>query len=204
MPLVLLGAGILWFGWFGFNAGSAESAGKVAGYALVNTQLGACAAMLAWMSIAWWRRGKPSGLGIASGSVAGLAAITPASGYVQPWAAIIIGAAAGLLCYAAVHLKDVFHYDDSLGVVGVHMVGGVIGVLLTGVFASLNATCERLVGTLEAVPVHGLDRDDGEGVDLPGLPGALGLGAGRSGALGPPRGPARRWPRSELRAARRG
>ena len=108
MPLVLLGAGTLWFGWFGFNAGSATSAGTVAGYALVNTQLGACTAMLAWMGIEWWRRGKPSGVGIAAGAVAGLAAITPASGYVQPWAAIIIGAAAGLLCYGAVHLKDVF------------------------------------------------------------------------------------------------
>jgi len=137
VPLVLLGAGILWFGWFGFNAGSALSAGQVAGYALVNTQLGACAAMLAWMGIEWWRRSKPSGVGIATGAVAGLAAITPASGFVQPWAAIIIGAAAGLLCYGAVHLKDIFHYDDSLDVVGVHMVGGAVGVVLTGVFASL-------------------------------------------------------------------
>jgi ammonium transporter, Amt family len=132
VPLVLLGAGILWFGWFGFNAGSAVSAGTVAGYALVNTQLGACTAMLAWMCIEWWRPGKPTGVGNA-----GLAAITPASGYVPPWAAIIIGAAAGLLCYGAVHLKDIFHYDDSLDVVGVHMVGGAIGVILTGVFASL-------------------------------------------------------------------
>jgi ammonium transporter, Amt family len=137
VPLVLLGAGILWFGWFGFNAGSAVSAGTVAGYALVNTQLGACTAMLAWMGIEWWHRRKPSGVGIAAGAVAGLAAITPASGYVQPWAAIIIGAAAGLVCYGAVHLKDIFHYDDSLDVVGVHMVGGFIGVVLTGVFASL-------------------------------------------------------------------
>ncbi len=137
IPLVLLGAGILWFGWFGFNAGSATSAGTVAGFALVNTQLGACTAMLAWMGVEWWRRRKPSGAGIATGAVAGLAAITPASGYVPPWAAIIIGAAAGLLCYGAVHLKDIFHYDDSLDVVGVHMVGGAIGVVLTGVFASL-------------------------------------------------------------------
>ncbi len=137
IPLVLLGAGILWFGWFGFNAGSALSAGSVAGFALVNTQLGACAAMLTWMGIEWWRRRKPSGVGIASGTVAGLAAITPASGYVPPWAAIVIGFAAGLLCYGAVHLKEIFHYDDSLDVVGVHMVGGVVGVVLTGVFASL-------------------------------------------------------------------
>ena len=96
IPLVLLGAGILWFGWFGFNAGSALSAGSVAASALVNTQLGGSAAMLAWMAVEWWRRGKPTGVGIAAGAVAGLAAITPASGYVPPWAAIIIGGAAGL------------------------------------------------------------------------------------------------------------
>jgi Amt family ammonium transporter len=137
VPLVLLGAGILWFGWFGFNAGSALSAGSVAGYALVNTQLGACAAMLVWMAVEWWHQGKPSGIGIATGAVAGLAAITPASGFVPPWAGIIIGAAAGLVCYGAVHLKDIFHYDDSLDVVGVHMVAGALGVVLTGVFASL-------------------------------------------------------------------
>jgi Amt family ammonium transporter len=137
VPLVLLGAGILWFGWFGFNAGSALSAGQVASYALVNTQLGACMAMLVWMGAEWWHRGKPSGIGIATGAVAGLAAITPASGFVPPWASIVIGGAAGLVCYGAVHLKDLFHYDDSLDVVGVHMVAGALGVVLTGVFASL-------------------------------------------------------------------
>jgi ammonium transporter, Amt family len=148
IPLVLLGAGILWFGWFGFNAGSALSAGSVAASALVNTQLGGSAAMLAWMTVEWWRRGKPTGAGIAAGAVAGLAAITPASGYVPPWAAIIIGAAAGLLCYGAVHLKDIFHYDDSLDVVGVHMVGGLIGVVLTGVFASLAVNAAGQPGGL--------------------------------------------------------
>jgi ammonium transporter, Amt family len=137
VPLVLLGAGILWFGWFGFNAGSALTAGSVASYALVNTQLGACTAMLVWMAVEWRLRRKPSGVGIATGAVAGLAAITPASGYVEPWAAIVIGAAAGLICYGAVHLKEIFHYDDSLDVVGVHMVAGAIGVVLTGVFSSL-------------------------------------------------------------------
>ena len=137
VPMVLLGAGILWFGWFGFNAGSANSAGGVAAYALVNTQLGASAAMISWMGFEWWRKKKPSGAGIAAGAVAGLAAITPASGYVPPWAAIIIGVAAGTLCYFAVNLKDLLHYDDSLDVVGVHMIGGMIGVILTGVFASL-------------------------------------------------------------------
>ena len=146
IPLVLLGAGILWFGWFGFNAGSANAANSVAGYALVNTQLGASAAMLAWMAIEWWRRGRPSGTGLAAGAVAGLAAITPASGYVQPWAAIVIGAAAGLVCYGAVHLKEIFHYDDSLDVVGVHMVGGFLGVLLTGVFASLAVNAAGQAG----------------------------------------------------------
>jgi ammonium transporter, Amt family len=148
VPLVLLGAGILWFGWFGFNAGSATSAGTVAGYALVNTQLGASTAMLAWMAVEWWHKGKPSGIGIAAGAVAGLAAITPASGYVQPWAAILIGLAAGLLCYGAVHLKDIFHYDDSLDVVGVHMVGGMVGVILTGVFASLAVNAAGEAGGL--------------------------------------------------------
>ncbi len=148
IPLVLLGAGILWFGWFGFNAGSALSAGSVAASALVNTQLGGSAAMLAWMAVEWWRRGKPTGVGIAAGAVAGLAAITPASGYVPPWAAIIIGGAAGLLCYGAVHLKDIFHYDDSLDVVGVHMVGGMVGVVLTGVFASLAVNAAGQPGGL--------------------------------------------------------
>jgi ammonium transporter, Amt family len=137
VPLVLLGAGILWFGWFGFNAGSAGSAGSVAASALVNTQIGACAGMLVWMTVEWIRRRKPSGIGIASGAVAGLAAITPASGYVPTWAAVVIGAAAGLLCYGAVQLKGRLHYDDALDVVGVHLVGGFIGVVLTGVFASL-------------------------------------------------------------------
>jgi Amt family ammonium transporter len=142
IPLVLLGAGILWFGWFGFNAGSALTAGAVASAALVNTQLGACAALLAWMAVEWIHRGRPSGVGMASGAVAGLAAITPASGYVPAWASLVIGLAAGLLCYLAVQAKSRFGYDDALDVVGVHGIGGFTGVLLTGVFASLavNAT----------------------------------------------------------------
>jgi Amt family ammonium transporter len=137
VPMVLLGAGVLWFGWFGFNAGSAGTAGPVASAALVNTQLGACAGLLAWSATEWARRRKPSAIGMASGAVAGLAAITPASGYVRPWAALVIGLAAGVLCYGAVRLKRVFHYDDALDVVGVHMVAGVVGVVLTGAFASL-------------------------------------------------------------------
>src|SRR6202522_2401591 len=146
VPLVLLGAGILWFGWFGFNAGSAGSAGSVAVAALVNTQIGACAGMLAWMTIEWVQRRKPSGIGIASGAVAGLAAITPASGYVPTWASLVIGGGAGLLCYLAVRLKDRLHYDDALDVVGVHMVGGFIGVILTGVFASLVVNAAGVSG----------------------------------------------------------
>jgi len=137
VPLVLLGAGILWFGWFGFNAGSAGSAGPVASSALVNTQLGASAAMVVWTAVEWIRRKKPSGVGLATGAVAGLAAITPAAGYVPAWAALVIGAAAGAVCYEAVQLKYRLRYDDALDVVGVHMVAGVIGVLLTGALASL-------------------------------------------------------------------
>ncbi len=148
VPLVLLGAGILWFGWFGFNAGSALSANHVAASALVNTQLGASAAMVAWMAVEWMRRRKPSGIGLAAGAVAGLAAITPASGFVPPWAALVIGAAAGLLCYGAVQLKSRLHYDDTLDVVGVHMVGGFIGVVLTGVFARLAVNSAGAAGGL--------------------------------------------------------
>ncbi len=147
IPLVLLGAGILWFGWFGFNAGSALSAGGVGALALVNTQLGAVTAMLAWMAVEWRHR-RPSGVGLASGAVAGLAAITPAAGYVQPWAALLIGLAAGLVCYYACQLKIRFKYDDSLDVVGVHMVGGAIGILLTGVFATLVVNASGAAGGL--------------------------------------------------------
>jgi ammonium transporter, Amt family len=137
VPMVLLGAGILWFGWFGFNAGSAGSAGPVATAALVNTQLGACAGMVGWVTVEWIRKRKPTGIGLVSGAVAGLAAITPAAGYVPPWAALVIGLAAGVTCYGAVRLKSLFRYDDALDVVGVHMVAGVIGVVLIGAFASL-------------------------------------------------------------------
>ena len=137
VPMVLLGAGMLWFGWFGFNGGSALAANGVAATAVVNTQLGAATGLLAWMTVEWIRKRKPSAIGIATGSIAGLAAITPAAGYVPPWAALIIGASAGLVCYAAVQLKTRLRYDDVLDVVGVHMVGGFIGVVLTGVFASL-------------------------------------------------------------------
>jgi Amt family ammonium transporter len=146
VPMVLLGAGILWFGWFGFNGGSALSAGHVAVSAVVNTQLGASAGLLAWMIADWiWKR-KPSGIGIATGAIAGLAAITPAAGYVRPWAALVIGLSAGAVCHLAVRLKKRLRYDDVLDVVGVHMVGGFIGVLLTGVFADLAVNAAGAAG----------------------------------------------------------
>jgi Amt family ammonium transporter len=137
VPFVILGAGILWFGWFGFNAGSALAANALASSAFVNTQLGAAAAVLGWIILERMRTGKVTTIGAATGAVAGLATITPAAGYVQPLAALLIGLVAGLVCFQAVGLKTRFSYDDSLDVVGVHLVGGVIGVLLTGAFASL-------------------------------------------------------------------
>jgi Amt family ammonium transporter len=137
VPLVILGAGILWFGWFGFNAGSALASGALASSAFVNTQFGAAAAIFGWLIPERIRHGKATGVGAATGAVAGLATITPASGFVQPWAALLIGFAAGVLCYYAVAAKSRFGYEDSLDVVGVHMVGGMLGVLLTGVFTSL-------------------------------------------------------------------
>ena len=146
VPMVLLGAGILWFGWFGFNAGSAGAASPVAAAALVNTQLAACTGMIAWMTVEWIRNRKPTAIGLVTGAVAGLAAITPASGYVPSWAALIIGLAAGVICYGAVQLKSLFHYDDALDVVGVHMVAGIIGVVLIGVFASLAVNPAGVAG----------------------------------------------------------
>ncbi|MCU1529946.1 MAG: hypothetical protein JWP75_3709 [Frondihabitans sp.] len=146
VPMVLLGAGILWFGWFGFNGGSALAANHVAVTAVVNTQLGASGGLLTWMIVDWLRKKKPSGIGIATGAIAGLAAITPASGYVAPWAALVIGAAAGVLCHLAVELKKRLRYDDVLDVVGVHMVGGFLGVILTGVFASLAVNAAGAAG----------------------------------------------------------
>ncbi len=136
LPMTVLGAGLLWFGWFGFNAGSALAADGLAAIAFVNTHLATCAAALGWMFIEWLVRGKPTTLGVASGAVAGLVAVTPAAGFVGPMSAIIIGALAGVFCYLAVLVKPKLGYDDSLDVVGVHMVGGLWGALATGLFAS--------------------------------------------------------------------
>jgi len=136
LTMTLLGAGILWFGWFGFNGGSAVASGALATSAFVVTQISAATAALSWMIAEWAYKGNPTVLGAASGAVAGLATITPASGFVGPLAAIIIGLVAGALCYYAINLKNKFGYDDSLDVVGVHGVGSTWGVLATGLFAS--------------------------------------------------------------------
>ena len=136
LTMVLLGAGVLWFGWFGFNGGSALSASGTATLALVNSQLAAAAGGIAWLIIDVIRYGKASALGFASGLVAGLATVTPASGFVGPMGAIAIGIAAGLGCYAAVTLKGKLNYDDTLDAFGVHGVGGAIGTILLGVFAT--------------------------------------------------------------------
>ena len=149
VPFVLLGAGILWFGWFGFNAGSALSSGALASSAFVNTQLGAAAAVFGWIIPQRIRTGRVTTIGVATGAVAGLATITPAAGYVQPLAALLIGLAAGFVCFLAVSAKDRLGYDDSLDVVGVHMVGGILGVLLTGVFASLAINAAGAAGSVE-------------------------------------------------------
>src|SRR5579872_251522 len=134
--LTFIGASLLWVGWFGFNAGSAVSAGMQAGMAMTVTQIATAMAGLTWMVVEWALRGKPTVIGICSGAVAGLVAITPASGFVGPVGALVIGAAAGVICYwGATGLKHAFGYDDALDAFGVHAVGGVTGALLTGVFA---------------------------------------------------------------------
>jgi Amt family ammonium transporter len=133
---VILGTALLWFGWFGFNAGSAVAAGGLATNAFVVTNTAAAAAALTWMGLSWWLTGKPSVVGAASGAVAGLAAITPASGFVSAMPAILIGMGAAFLCYMAVRLRGVFKFDDTLDVFGVHGVSGTWGVLATGIFAT--------------------------------------------------------------------
>lgn len=137
LPMTLLGTGLLWFGWFGFNAGSALSANGIAVNAFIATHTAASAAALTWMLVEWVHRGTPTVLGVASGAVAGLATVTPGAGYVGPFSALLIGLVAGGLCYTAViRWKAKLGYDDSLDVVGIHGVGGVLGVLATGLLAS--------------------------------------------------------------------
>jgi Amt family ammonium transporter len=136
LTLTLLGAGMLWFGWFGFNAGSALASNENAALALVNTHLAAGAAAFAWAIVEWIKLGKPTALGVASGLVAGLVCITPAAGFVGPTSAVIMGLAAGPVCYGAVMLKGKLGYDDALDAFGIHGVGGALGAILTGVFAA--------------------------------------------------------------------
>ena len=141
LTMTLTGAGLLWFGWFGFNAGSALAASGVAALALLTTHAGAAGGALGWLFVEWAHRKKPTALGVASGLVAGLVAVTPAAGFVAPWAALLIGLVGGVGCYGAVLAKYKYGYDDSLDAFGVHGVGGLLGALLTGVFADkrLNA-----------------------------------------------------------------
>ncbi len=136
LPMTMLGTGLLWFGWFGFNGGSALAADSVAVTAFVATHLAGMAGMAMWTLMEWLKLGKPTTLGAASGAISGLATITPAAGFVGPNAAIAIGLIAGVVCFTAVNLKSRLGYDDSLDVVGIHGVGGVVGTLLLGIFAS--------------------------------------------------------------------
>jgi Amt family ammonium transporter len=158
LTLTLIGASLLWVGWFGFNAGSAVGAGGRAGMAMTVTQIATAAAALGWMLTEWLVKGKPSVLGIASGAVAGLVAITPASGFVLPGGSIAIGIAAGVICFfASTTVKNALGYDDSLDAFGVHCVGGIVGAILTGVFSAgvLSATDalpEGTPGLLEGNP----------------------------------------------------
>lgn len=150
MVLTLTGAGLLWFGWFGFNGGSALQSGPLAVSAFTATQVAAAAAGLSWMLVEWLHRGKPTALGLASGIVAGLVAVTPASGFVLPWGGLIIGLLAGAICYGSVFAKSIFKYDDSLDAFGVHGVGGFLGAVLTGVF------CVELGKDVNSSAVNGL------------------------------------------------
>ena len=152
LPMTVLGAAILWFGWFGFNAGSALSAGDLSTSAFVATHSAASMATLSWVFAEWIHRGKPTVLGAASGCVAGLVAITPAAGFVQPTAALVIGFLAGAICYGAVMMKSKLGYDDSLDVVGVHCVGGTLGALATGVFATTAVNAAGANGLLYGNP----------------------------------------------------
>ena len=145
LPLTVLGAMILWFGWFGFNAGSALVSNGAAANAFATTQIAAAVAATAWMFAEWFVSGKPTTLGFASGAVAGLVAITPAAGFVSPLWAVVIGIAAGVICYSALRIKFRFNFDDSLDVVAVHLIGGIVGALLLGLFA------EKAIGGVDGL-----------------------------------------------------
>ena len=152
LPMTLLGTGLLWFGWFGFNGGSALGANGLAVSAILATHTAACMGAIVWCLVEWAHRGKPTVLGVASGAVAGLATVTPASGYVGPFSALLIGAMAGIACYFAIVWKGRFGYDDSLDVVGIHGVGGVLGILATGLFANKAVNAAGADGLLFGNP----------------------------------------------------
>jgi len=155
LSLAVIGTGLLWVGWFGFNGGSALASGSRAVFAIVATHLAASAAALTWMALEWWSRRKPSVLGMISGAVAGLGTITPASGFVLPWHGIVIGIIAGAVCFwACTSLKQALGYDDSLDVFGVHGVGGAIGTLLTGVFATAAVSAGTASGLVDGNPMQ--------------------------------------------------
>ncbi len=163
MVLTFIGASLLWVGWFGFNAGSAVTAGMQAGMAMTVTQIATAAAALAWMFVEWALRGKPTVVGICSGAVAGLVAITPASGFVGPGGALAIGAIAGVVCYwGATGLKHMFGYDDALDCFGVHGIGGAAGAILTGVFAI--SEYGGTSGLLEGNAMQVLNQAEGVGI----------------------------------------
>jgi Amt family ammonium transporter len=148
MPLMLIGAALLWFGWFGFNAGSALGANGIAALAFMNTQVATAAAALGWLLVEKLRDGHPTSLGVASGAVSGLVAITPACAFVAPWAAVVIGLISGIVCALAVGLKYKFNFDDSLDVVGIHLVGGLWGSLSIGFFGSAAVNSIGLNGII--------------------------------------------------------
>ncbi len=150
--MMLLGASLVWFGWFGFNAGSALAANGLAASAFVNTNVAAAMGALVWMTIVWHREGAPSSVGAAAGAVAGLVAITPAAGFVTPAAAIVIGGIAAMACYGAVQLRERMHVDDALDVFPVHGIGGATGALLTGVFATTAINAASANGLLYGNP----------------------------------------------------
>jgi Amt family ammonium transporter len=153
VPFVALGAGLLWFGWFGFNAGSELTVDAVTGLAFINTLMATSAALLGWVIVEWIRDRKPTLVGASSGAVAGLVAITPACGFIDPWAGVLLGLVAGVLCALAVSLKYKLGYDDSLDVVGVHFVGGWIGSLWLGLFANtgVNGAISEVVGASDGL-----------------------------------------------------
>jgi Amt family ammonium transporter len=152
IPFIILGAGILWFGWFGFNAGSALASGGLAASAFVVTNTAGAMGALTWMTMSWWRSGKPSAIGTASGAVVGLVAITPASGFVEPLTAILIGFGAGIFCFLAVQLRIRLGFDDSLDVWGCHGIGGTWGAVATGLFATTAVNSAGANGLLAGNP----------------------------------------------------